>query len=123
MKKIHFSFLTSLMVLCVVWSCTNSSESKRNSSDAKTNSPDSKTTSPDLNLTGRDGSFSYTINGERVETANNVQHATLFINEVSNDAANSMVKIQVTCGGSNVFDFNINNSGSTTINDYRPSLS
>jgi hypothetical protein len=79
--------------------------------------------SSNINLSGRDGRFSYTINEERVETVNNVQHANLFINEVSNDAATGMVKIAVTCSGSNVFDFEIANHGITTIDDRQPSSS
>jgi hypothetical protein len=112
-------FSAGLLFFC---SC-NSSENKTSASDPKASSSDAERPSSNSNLTGTQGSFSYTVGGQRVETTNYVQHATLFINEVSNDAANGMVKIKVTCAGSNVFDFAINNSGSTTINDYRPSLS
>jgi len=103
--------------------CNNSSENKTNASGAATSSPDTRSASSDANLTGKDGSFSYTIDGQRVETVNNVQNANLFINEVSNDAANGMVTIKVTTNSSNVFDFEIANSGTTTINNSHPSLS
>ncbi|HEV9036070.1 MAG TPA: hypothetical protein VGQ51_05600 [Puia sp.] len=103
--------------------CGNSSGNKADASDAKAGSSTVQATSPDINLTGRNGRFSYTINGERVETINYVQHANLFINEVSNDAANGMVKIAVTCSGNNVFDFSIANSGTTTIDNHQPSPS
>lgn len=106
-----FIFFSGLLFFC---GCSNSSGNKVNVSDAKTSSS---------TLTGRDGRFSYTINGERVETVNNVQNANLFINEVSNDAVNRMVRIQVTCAGSNVFDLNIANSGTTTIDNHQPSSS
>ena len=113
-------FSAGLLFFCA---CNNSSENKTNTSGAKASSPDAKTASSNSNLTGTQGSFSYSINGERVETVNNVQHATLFINEVGNDAANGMLKIKVTTNSSNVFDFDIANSETTTINDYHPSLS
>ena len=109
--------------LTIFCACNNSSANKTNTSDAKTSPSSANTTASGANLTGNEGSFSYTINGERVETVNNMQHATLFINEVSNDAANGMLKIKVTTNSSNVFDFDIANSGTTTINDYHPSLS
>lgn len=112
-------FSAGLLFFCA---CSNSSENKTNASGAKTSSADTKSAPTHLHFTGSDGGFSYTINGQRVETVNNVQHATLFINEVSNDPANGMVKIEVTCLGSNVFKFDIANSGTTAINDYKPSL-
>ena len=121
----HLKLSTAIIFsawLLFFYACNNSS-GKTNTSDAKTSTSPANTTASDANLTGNEGSFSYTINGERVETVNNVQHATLFINEVSNDAANGMLKIKVTCKGSNVFDFEIANNGTTSINNYRPSLS
>jgi len=124
MKRLKLS--TGIMFsagLLFLYSCGNTSASKTNASDAQASSPGTQTASSNSNLTGSAGSFSYTVNGERVETANNVQNATLFINEVSNDAANGMVNITVTCLGSNVFKFDIANSGTTTITNYRPSLS
>src|SRR5579872_6182728 len=109
--------------LLFFWACSNSSGNKANASDAKPVSSAVKAASSDINLTGRDGRFSYTINGDRVETVNNVQNANLFINEVSNDATNGMVKIAVTCSGNNVFDFDIANSGTTAIDNRQPSPS
>jgi hypothetical protein len=111
------AFSAGLLTFCA---CTNSSENKSNASDAKTSSSTAKTASSDANLTGRDGRFNYTINGQKVETVNYVQNANLFINEVSNDAANGMAKIAVTCLGSNVFDFDIANSGTTNIDNHQP---
>ena len=114
----HLKLSTAIIFFaCLLFFCECNNSSGKTNTDAKTSSSDTKTTSPDLNLTGRAGSFSYTINGKRIETASNVQHATLFINEVSNDAANGMLKIEVTCLSSNVFDFDIANSGTTTINN------
>jgi hypothetical protein len=108
---------------CLLFECTgNNSSDNRTNRDAKTSTSDSKTESADANLTGRNGSFSYTIDGQHIVTANNVQNANLFINEVSNDVANGMAKIEVTCAGSNVFKFGIANSGTTTITSYSPSL-
>lgn len=114
------TFFAGLLFFCA---CSNSSGNKANASDANKSSSAVKATSPDIDLTGRNGRFSYTINGERVETVNYVQHANLFINEVTNDAANGMVKIAVTCSGSNVFDFSIANSGTTIIDNHQPSTS
>jgi hypothetical protein len=121
----HLKLSTAIISsACLLFFCAcNNSSGKTNNSDAKTSTSSANTTAPDANLTGKDGSFSYTIDGQRVEAVNNVQHANLFINEVSNDAANGMLKITVTANSSNVFDFDIANSGTTTINDYHPSLS
>jgi len=74
-----------------------------------------------MNFTGGAGGFSYTLDGKRIETANNVQNGNLFINEVSNDATNGTVRIKVTCAGSNVFDFVIANSGTTTVDSHQRS--
>ena len=110
----------------ILYSCAGStaSDNKTNTSDAKDSPSDTKTASADANLTGKNGSFSYTINATSVNAANNGQDAArLFINEVSNDPANGMVKIKVTCGGSNVFNFDVANIATTTITNYSPSLS
>jgi hypothetical protein len=112
------SFLIIILPLLFLFSCSGNGSSKNTVSTSVINIKSS-----DVNASGSGGSFSYTINGERVETVNNVQHATLFINEVSNDAANGMLKIVVTCLSSSVFHFDIANSGTTTINGYHPSLS
>jgi len=80
------------------------------------------TTAVTANLSGNEGSFSYTINGERVKAVAGVQNGGLFINEVSNDAANGMLTIEVTPNGK-YFKFHIANSGTTTIGQYQPSLS
>ncbi len=121
----HLKSITIIFSSCFLLACTGNNSSSKNKANtgAKPNS-DTKTASPDLNLTGKDAKFAYTINGERVEAANNAKNAThLFINEVSNDAANGMARINVTCGGNNVFDFHIANNGTTTMNNYQPSLS
>lgn len=107
--------------LLFIGACNNSSANKTNPSDATTSSGDAKTASSDANLTGTEGSFSYTINGVRVETANNVQNGGLFINEVSNDAASGMVTIEVTPNGK-YSEFHIANSGTTSIGKYQSSV-
>lgn len=112
------SFLIITLPAFFLFSCSGNDSSKNTASIT-----DAKTKSSDINLTGKNGSFSYTINGARVEAVNYVQNANLFINEVSNDVANGMLMIKVTTNSSNVFDFEIANSGTTTINDYHPSLS
>lgn len=121
-------YLTSIKIFssaCVLlfYACNNSSAGKTSKSDVQTNSSSPSSTSSDLNLSGGAGSFSYTINGQRVETVNNIQNANLFINEVSNDAANGMLKVAVTTNSSNVFDFQIANSGTTSIKNSASSLS
>ncbi|HVY74624.1 MAG TPA: hypothetical protein VG890_07325 [Puia sp.] len=109
--------------LLLFYSCNNSSANKTNTSDATASASSANTTAADENLAGHEGSFSYTVNGERVKAINYVQHANLFINEVSNDAASGMLKIEVTTNGSSVFDFEIANNGTTSIGKYHPSLS
>lgn len=101
--------------------CNNSSGNKTNTSDVKTSTSSPNTTAPDASLSGNEGGFSYTINGERVETVAGVQHGTLFINEVSNDAVNDMLTIKVTPNGK-YFEFHVANSGTTSIGKYQPSL-
>ncbi|MGH2646617.1 MAG: hypothetical protein ACRDE8_03575, partial [Ginsengibacter sp.] len=117
------SFLIIVLPILILFFCACNNSPGKTNTDATTSASNTKTASADLDLTSTAGSFSYTIDGKRVETVNNVQHANLFINEVSNDAANAMLKIQVTCEGSNVFDFDIANSGTTAINNSKPSLS
>ena len=103
--------------------CNDSTGNKTTKSDAKTSASSSNTAASYTNLTGSKENFSYTINGERVETAADVQNGGLFINEVSNDAANGMLKIEVTTKSSNVFVFKVANNGTTSIGKYQPSLS
>lgn len=124
MKQIKL-FLVIIFSACLLFSCTgNNSPADKTNADSKTTSPDTKTESSEVSLTGTSGSFSYTINGTSIKAASNGQDASrLFINEVRNDAANGMVKVEVTCGGSNVFHFYIANSGTTTINNSSTSLS
>ncbi len=122
MKRLKLSaaiiFSACFLFFCA---CNNSSANKTNTSDAKTSPSSGNATASDANLTGNEGSFSYTINGERVEAVAGVQHGTLFINEVSNDAANGMLTIEVTPNGK-YFEFHIANSGTTSIGKYQPSL-
>lgn len=111
-------FSACLLFFCA---CNNSSENKTNTSDAKTSTSSKNTTAPDENLTGHEGNFSYTIDGERVETVAGVQHGSLFINEVNNDAANGMLTIKVTPKGK-YFEFHIANNGTTSIGTHQPSF-
>ena len=117
------SFLVIIFFTSVLFSCTgnSSSENKTNTSDVKTSSAETNN-SEDKNLSGTDGIFSYTVKGKHVVAGNYVQQSNLFINDVSNDAANGMVQIKVTCESSSVFNFTIANSGTTTITNYSPSL-
>ena len=108
MRHSNTSALIVFAGLLLLSACGSSTASNTNTAASGTNP------------TGTAGRFSYTIDGTRVETANNVQNANLFINEVSNDATRGMVKIAVTCLGSNVFDFDIANSGTTTIDNHLP---
>lgn len=97
-----------------------SSAGKTNVSDVKT-APDIKNNTDDENLSGTKGIFSYTVNGKHIVARNYVQHSNLFINEATNDASGT-IKIQVTCETSSVFNFQVANSGTTTITHYSPSL-
>lgn len=122
MKQLKFFIaLTFSACLLFFYACNNSSG--KTSTDTKTSASSANRTPSDANGTGNAASFSYTVNGQHVQTVNNVQHATLFINEVSNDATNGMAGIKVTCLGSSVFNFEIANSGTTVIDNYSPSLS
>lgn len=124
MKHLKLSVATVFSIcLLFFYACNNSSANKTNTSDVRTSASSANTTAADENLSGSEGSFSYTVNGERVKAINYVQHANLFINEVSNDAASGMLKIEVTTNSSSVFDFEIANSGTTSIDKYHPSLS
>lgn len=118
----HLKLFTTIIIsTCLLISCSgnNSSENKTTTSDPVA----TKTASSSENLTYTNGRFIYTLDGASVNAANNGSGtASLFINEVSNDAANGMLKIEVT-PGSNVFKFNIANSGTTTITNYSPSFS
>ena len=117
------SFLIIIFSAGIISSCTGNNPSQNKIiTDTKTNVPDSKTTPSDLNLTGNHGIFSYTVKGKHIVARNYVQNSNLFINEVSNDAVNGIMKIEVTTETSSVFDFEINNSGSTDISNYSPSL-
>ncbi|MEO8771983.1 MAG: hypothetical protein ABI402_17935 [Ferruginibacter sp.] len=117
------SFLIIFFPALILVSCSgNSSTENKAASGAKTTSPDTKTESSDKDLTGTHGIFSYTVKGVHVVARNYVQQSNLFINEVTNDAANGVLKIEVTPESSSVFNFNISNSGTTTITNYNPSL-
>lgn len=117
------SLLIIFFPVLILFSCSgNSSTENKIASDAKTTSPDTTTESSDKDLTGTKGIFSYTVKGQHIVARNYVQHSNLFINEVTNDAANGMLKIEVTPETSSVFNFNISNSGSTTITNYNSSL-
>ena len=112
------SFLIIILPLLFLFSCSGNGSSKNTVSTT-----DADTKSSDVNTSGSGDSFSYTINGEPVKTfVGGKDLAQLFINEVSNDAANGMLQIKVTSGHSNVFDFKVANSGTTTITNYSPSL-
>jgi hypothetical protein len=121
MKLLRLSTPVIFSASLLFYACNNTS-GKTNATDAKTSALSAITTASNTNLTGNEGSFSYTINGKRVETAAGVQHGGLFINEVSNDAANGMLTIEVTPDGK-YFEFHIANSGTTSIGKYQPSLS
>jgi hypothetical protein len=110
------SFLISILPALFLFSCSGNSSSKNILSTSVAN-----TKTSDVNASGSEGSFSYTINGERVETRSGVQHGTLFINEVSNDAANGMLTIKVTPNGK-YFEFHIANRGTTSIGKYESSF-
>lgn len=109
-------WITFLATAIILISCQSSSTPDKNNAAVK---PDEVV---DKNLPAKQGIFSYTIGGKQVVAKNYVQHANLFINEVSNDAANGTVKIKVTCEAGSVFDFQVANSGNTTITNYNPSL-
>jgi len=85
----------------------NASSGNVSGSTTKNNSIEAQTTSFNEALSGKNGMFSYTLNGKPIVCKNFVQHATLFINEVSSNAATG-IRIKVTCQSSTVFDFKIN---------------
>ncbi len=112
-----------LICYAILFSCnSNSSSAKTDSSDTMSTSSANNSSTADEDLTGTQGIFSYTVKRVHVVARNYVQQSNLFINEVTNDAANGMLKIEVTPETSSVFNFNISNSGMTTITNYNPSL-
>lgn len=107
----------------ILFGCeSNSAKEKTNTLDSKNISSEKTDQASDNNLSGTQGIFSYTVKSQHVVARNYVQHSNLFINEVTNDAAAGTLKIKVTCETSSVFDFQVANSGSTTITNYSPSL-
>ncbi|MBS1922293.1 MAG: hypothetical protein JST71_02715 [Bacteroidetes bacterium] len=121
MTRRLFYLLTCLIFL---FSCnSNSATDKASTQDSKTTSSQENDNAIDKNLSGTHGIFSYTVNGKHIDARNYVQQSNLFINEVSNDAANGMLKIEVTTNSSTVFNFKIANSGTTSINNSTPSPS
>lgn len=116
--------ITVFAAVIILFSCnSNSATDKTNLSDSKNNSSGKMDESADKNLSGTNGIFSYTVKGQHIVARNYVQHSNLFINEVSNDAAAGSLKLQVTCESSSVFNFQVDNSGTSTITNYSPSLS
>lgn len=106
-------------VLLFACNGTPSAQNKTSTSEAKKNSSPTVTQSDDANLSGTDGRFSYTIDGRRLEAINYVQHANLFINEVTNYPTNGMIEIEVTCESNNIFDFIVSNKGTTTFTNFQ----
>src|SRR5689334_795933 len=103
--------ITSFFSLITLLSCGGTS-SATNTADSSATKPDAS----DPNTSASGNTFSYTINGQSVKTfVGGKGVAELFINEVTNDAAIGMLKVAVTPGKSNVFDFQVANSGTTLV--------
>jgi hypothetical protein len=111
----HLKLLSALILsTCLLFACSgNSSTSASKDSTSNTTSDNFGSGVPNGN-----GSFSYTIEGTKVSVK------SLYINEVKNNVADRRLKIEVTnTPTSEVFNFSIANSGTTTVLHYSPSLS
>lgn len=118
-----YKWITFFATAIILISCqSGSTPDNKNPADTNNSAARKADEDGDKNLSAKQGIFSYTIDGKQVVAKNYVQHANLFINEVSNDGANGTVKIKVTCESGSVFDFQVANSGNTTITNYNPSL-
>lgn len=107
----------------ISFSCkSNSAPDKTNHSHSENISAEKTDDAAAKKLSGTNGIFSYIVKGKHIIARNYVNPANLFINEVSNDAAAGTLKIEVTCETSSVFNFQVANSGATTITNYSPSL-
>src|SRR6185437_9881656 len=115
--------ITFFAATIILFSCkSNSATEKTNPSGSKNISSEKTDETADKNLSGTNGIFSYIVKGKHIVARNYVQHSNLFVNEVANDAASGTLKIKVTCETSSVFDFQVANTGTTTITNYSPSL-
>ena len=107
--------LCSLLIFstCLLIACSNNNAVNKNKdSVGATPSNSSGTISSNGN-----GSFSYTIDGNRVDVT------SLYINEAKNNAADGRLKFEITnVPTSEVFSFSIANSGTTNVLHYSPSL-
>ncbi|MBS1948166.1 MAG: hypothetical protein JST47_10400 [Bacteroidetes bacterium] len=118
-----YKWIAFFATAIILFSCQpGSAPDNKNPADSNNSAAIKTDDAGDKNLSANQGIFSYTIEGKQVVAKNYVQHANLFINEVSNDAANGMVIIKVTTNSSNVFHFQVANSGSASITNYKPSL-
>ncbi len=99
---------------CLFIACSsNNSKSSASDRTEATSSNNSGSSSTHSN-----GSFSYTIEGKQVDVNG------LYLNEVKNNVADGRIKIEVTnTPTSEVFNFSVANSGTTTVLHYSPSLS
>lgn len=118
-----YKWITFFATAIILFSCqSGSAPDKTNPADSNNSAAKKTDEAADKNLSANQGIFSYTVKGKHIVAKNYVQHSNLFINEVSNDAANGMLTIEVTTDASSVFKFHIANSGTTAITNYSPSL-
>lgn len=110
---------------CLFMACSNKN-SNTTTAAATTSSANADDT--DGTFTG-DNSLEYTINGKHVSIKDLLQKGSnnliaLYRNKVNNNSATGMLRVNMTNEiSSEVFNFNIANSGTTTILHYSPSLS
>ena len=106
------NFIVIVFSTCLLIACSNN-----NAAHNGKDSSGATTSNSDVSSSNGNGSFSYTINGSRVDVKN------LYINETKNDVANGRLKFEITNSAtSEVLSFSVANSGTTTVLHYSPSL-
>ncbi len=110
MQHLKFLFSTFLST-CLLVACSNNNAANNNKDSVGATSSNSAISS------NGNSSFSYTINGNKVDVK------SLYVNEVKNNTADGRLKFQVTnTPTSEVFSFSVANSGTTNVLHYTPSL-
>jgi hypothetical protein len=115
-------FTAALVSSSILFSCSDNTAASANNNTAAASADNDGT------FTG-DYSLAYTIDGKHTAIKNILKKggkniAALFINEVTNDDAHGMIKLELTNElSAEFFEFHVANKGSTNILHYTPSFS
>ena len=106
-------FFVIIFSACLLFACSSNSST----SAGKDSTSNATTGNSDGGLSNVNGSFSYTIDGNKTDVK------SLYINKVTN-ITDGRIKIEITNSfTSEVFNFSIANTGATTVLHSSPSLS